>query len=300
MAATKPAAGTKNASNAAALLGKLASAGAKKAPANAKPTKWEMPLTAEAKVAALRWIDAKSVLEPVENRVEQGRDEFGEYALDVMAEKLMANKSKPSNPLIVVYKDDGKTPDHQFQYSLQDRFKKFDLPSGDVDLRDHFVSSLTTVGLHPTDAEKLVDNELDFSPVPEVLSPKELLEGRYGEKREWIESTDAMKAAGNKLVALLLWDGSADSTPEALTGDEQALVIQSRSGVTVKAGFYDRVATYCQSKAQLLGVFKVIKPIFSMGFLKFALSDTETDKTSRKIEAAADILGTVTTSGDDD
>lgn len=299
MAVTKPAAGTKNASNAAALLGKLANAGAKKAPANAKPTKWEMPLTDEAKTAALRWIDAKSVLEPVENRVEQGRDEFGEYALEIMAEKLMAHKSKPSNPLIVVYKDDGKTPDHQFQYSLQDRFKKFDLPSGDVDLRDHFVSSLTAVGLHPAEAEKMVDNELDFSPVPEVLGPKDLLEGRYGEKREFIESTDAEKVAGNKLVALLLWDGS-DPAPEPFTPDEQAMVIQSRSGVTVKAGFYDRVATYCQTKTQLLGVFKIIKPIFSMGFLKFALSDTETDKTARKIEAAADILGTVTTSGNDD
>lgn len=76
-------------------------------------------------------------------------------------------------------------------------------------------------------------------------------------------------------------------------------MVQSKSGVTVKAGFYDRVATYCQSKVQLLGVFQVIKPIFSMGFLKFAVSDTETDKTRRKIEAAADILGTATTYSDD-
>lgn len=295
--ATKPATGNKNAGSAAALLGKLASAGTKKAPAASKPSKWELPLTDEAKTAALRWVGGKAVLEPVEKRVEQGRDEFGEYALGVLAEKLFANKSKPSNPLVVVYKDDGKTVDHQFQFSLQDRFKKFDLPTGD-DLRDHFVNALTTVGLHPTEAEKLVDNELDFSPVPEVRSPKDLLEGRYGEKREWIESTADEKAAGNKYVALILWDGTGD-VPTPLTADEQALVVQSKSGVTVKAGFYDRVATYCQSKVQLLGVFQVIKPIFSMGFLKFAVSDTETDKTRRKIEAAADILGTATTYSDD-
>lgn len=297
--ATKPATGNKNAGSAAALLGKLAQAGTKKAPAASKPSKWELPLTDEATVAALRWINGKSVLEPVEKRVEQGRDEFGEYALGVLAEKLFANKSKPSNPLVVLHKDDGKTVDHQFQFSLQDRFKKFDVPNGDVDLRDHFINALTAVGLHPSDAEKLTDNELDFSPVPEVRSPKDLLEGRYGEKREWIESTAEEKEAGNKLVALILWDGTGDA-PAALTPDEQALVVQSRSGVTVKAGFYDRVATYCQSKAQLLGVFKVIKPIFSMGFLKFAISDTETDKTRRKIEAAADILGTATTDDSDD
>lgn len=297
MATTKPATGNKNAGSAAALLGKLANAGTKKAPAASKPTKWELPLTDEAKAAALRWVGGKAVLEPVEKRVEQGRDEFGEYALGVLAEKLFANKSRPSNPLVVVYKDDGKTVDHQFQFSLQDRFKKFELPNTD-ELRDHFINAISAVGLRPADAEKLVDNELDFSPVPEVRSPKDLLEGRYGEKREWIESTADEKAAGNKLVALILWDGTGD-VPTPLTADEQSLVVQSRTGVTVRAGFYDRVATYCQSKDQLLGVFKVIKPIFSMGFLKFAISDTETDKTRRKIEAAADILGTATTDSDD-
>ena len=296
---SKPATG-KNSGAAAGVLGKLAALGKPAKPASsAKATKWELPLTDEAIADALRWVGGKAVLEPVEKRVEQGRNEFGEYAIGVMAERLFANKSKPSNPLVILKKEDGKTADHQFQFSLQDRFKKFDLPTGDVDIRDHFVSALTGVGLHPTDAEKLVDSELDFSPTPEVKDPKYLLEGHFGEKREWIESTAAEKAAGSKLVAFLVWDGTGD-TPEPLTPDEQAIVIESRNGVTVKGGFYDRVATYCQNVQQLLGVFKVIKPIFAMGFLKFALSDTETDKTRRKIEAAAEILGTTTSDDSDD
>ena len=138
---------TKNANNAAMLLGKLTKAGTK-APVNAKPQKWELPLTHEAKTAALRWINAKSVSEPVDSRLSRSRDEFGEYALEVMADRLIQNNSKPSNPIVVIYKEDGKTPDHQFQYSLQDRFKKFDLPAGDIDIRDHFVSSLMAVGLN--------------------------------------------------------------------------------------------------------------------------------------------------------
>jgi hypothetical protein len=293
--ATKPVAGKTTSGAAAGVLGKLASLGSVKPKAKATSTKWELPLTPEAEADALRWVGGKAVLEPVEKRVEQGRNEFGEYALSVMAERLFANKSKPSNPLVILKKEDGKTHDHQFQFSLQDRFKKFDLPEGDVDLREHFVNALSAVGLRPADAEKLVDNELDFSPVPEVKSPKELLEGHFGEKREWIEATDDQKSAGNKLVAFLVWDGTGDA-PEPLTPEEQVLVIESRNGVTVRGGFYDRVATYCQNKEQLLGVFKVVKPIFSLGFLKFALNDTETDKTRRKIEAAADILGTATTS----
>lgn len=292
MATSKLATGKSGA--AAGVLGKLASLGNPAKPASSKAAKWELPLTDEAIVDALRWVGGKVVLEPVQKRVEQGRNEFGDYAISVMAERIFANKSKPSNPLVILKKDDGKTADHQFQFSLQDRFKKFDdLPKGDVDIRDHFVSALTGVGLHPTDAEKLVDNELDFSPTPEIKDPKYLLEGHFVDKREWIDSTDAQKEAGSKLVAFLVWDGTGD-VPEPLTPDEQAIVIESRYGVTVRGGFYDRVATYCQNVQQLLGVFKVIKPIFAMGFLKFALSDTETDKTRRKIEAAADILGTET------
>ena len=289
----------KNASSAASALGKLAALGKPKAPASSKPAKWELPLTTQATEDALRWIGAKAVLEPVEKRVEQGRDEFGEYAIGVLAQRLFDNKSKPSNPLVVVRKADGKTVDHQFQFSLQDRFKKFDLPSGDIDVRAHLISALTSVGLHLPAAENLVDNELDFSPTPEVKSPKDLLEGHFGEKREWIEATAAEKSAGAKLVAFLVWDGTGDA-PEPFTSDEQAIVIESRYGITVKGGFYDRVATYCQNVQQLLGVFQVVKPIFSMGFLKFAVSDSETEKTSRKIEAAAEILGTTTTSDDND
>ena len=299
MTTTTTKAGNKNAGAAAGVLGKLAALGKPKPAAAAKAAKWELPLTPEATADALRWVGGKAVLEPVEKRVEQGRNEFGEYAIRVLAERLFTNKSKPSNPLVLIKKDDGKTVDHQFQFSLQDRFRKFDLPAPEVDVRDHFISTLVAVGLHPTDAEKLVDNELDFSPTPEIKSPKDLLEGHFGEKREWIESTAIEKAAGNKLVAFLVWDGTGDA-PEALTPDEQAIAIESRYGVTVRGGFYDRVATYCQNVDQLLGVFKVVKPIFSMGFLKFAVSDTSTDKTRRLIESAAEILGTSTTDNSDD
>ena len=275
--------------SAAAVLGKLASLASPKPKAASKTVKWELPLTTEATADALRWIGAKAVLDPVEKRLEQARADFGEYALREISNKLCANKNKPSNPLVVIRKEDGKTIDHQFQFSLQDRFCKFkDLP--DDNLREHFVNALIGVGLHPTDAAKLVDNELDFSPIPEVKSPKELLEGTYGEKREWIEATSAQKAAGAKLVAFLVWDGTGD-VPEALTPEDQAIVIESRNSVTVRGGFHDRIAMYCQSGEQVYNVYQVIKPIFAIGFLKFAISDDEVTRSARKIESSSDILG---------
>lgn len=297
----KPTTGrNKSAGAASGVLGALAAL----APTTAKPkaskqTKWELELTPEARKDAERWINGKTVLEPVAKRVENAKNDFLDYALDVMVTKLFANKTRASNPLVILKKEDGKTVDHQFQVTMTDKFKyRFpDVPEG-VDARDHFIEVFQNVGLHPNDAENLVDSELDFNPITGFRTLTELLEGRYGEGREWIEASDEDKVAGGKFAALLLWDGAGDP-PEALTPEEKALVIQRSPGLTVKAGFYDRVALYCQDKKQLLGVFKVIQPIIYPASPKFAINDTETDKTRRKIEAAADILGTATTDSDD-
>lgn len=292
--AGKPAAGRK-AGAAADVLGQLAAL----APTTAKPkagkaSKWEMPLTDEAKEAALRWLNGKAVQEPVNKRVENAKVEFELYAVRHMAEKLFANKSKPSNPVVVIRKDDGKTVDHQFQFTMTDKFKyRFPEVPEDAEPRDHFIEIFKQIGLHPSDAERLVDNELDFNPVVGIRSLTELLEGRYGEGREWVEASDEEKTAGQKLAALLTWGGERPA-PAPLTPDEKAIVVERSAGMQVKAGFYDRVATYCQSIDQLMGIFKVIQPIAYPVYAKFAINDSETLKTRRKIEAAADILGTST------
>lgn len=298
--ATKSTTGRKNAGAAAGVLGALAAL----VPTTAKPkagqqTKWIMELTPEATADAERWVNGKTVLEPVEKRVENAKNDFLEFALDVMVTKLFVNKTKASNPLVILTKEDGKTVDHQFQITMTDKFKyRFpDVPEG-ADPREHFVEVFQNVGLHPSDAENLVDNELDFNPITGFKSLTELMEGYYGAGREWIEASEDNKIAGQKFANLLLWDGTGDA-PEALAPEEKALVIQRNPGLTVKAGFYNRVATYCQTKEQLAGVFKVIQPIIYPSSAKFAVNDTETDKTRRKIEAAADILGTVTVESDD-
>jgi hypothetical protein len=296
MATTKS--GRKNAGAASNILGQLAALVPVDTKPKSKQNKWEMNLTPEARSDAERFVNGKAVLEPVEKRVENSKNDFIEYALDVMAEKLMTNKSKASNPLVVLYKEDGKTVDHQFQVNMTDRFKyRFpEVPDG-VEARDHFVEVFQTIGLTSKNAQDLVDNELDFNPITGFYTLTELLEGSYAEGREWIESSEEKKEAGRKFAALLLWDGTGKS-PKPLTIEEKSLVIKRSPGMTVKSGFYDRVATYCRNKDELLGVFKVIQPVIYPAYVKFAVNDTETDKTRRKIEAAADILGTVTTNED--
>ena len=302
--------GKKNSGAAADLLsqiGKIVPTTAK--PKSGKVPKWEMVLTPQAQEDAKRWVAARTVQEVVDKRVDNAKAEFNDYAIRIMAEKLFASKSRPSNPLIVLKKkveENGVTKeveDHQFQFTFQDRFTyNFkEIPDG-VDPRDHFIKMFTEdVGLHPAEAEKFVDNELEFTPVTGFRNLSELMEGKTGKGREFIEATPEQQEAGRKLAALALWDGS-DPAPEPLTPEEKGLVFVRKNGLSAAAGFYDRVATYCQNVDQLMGIFKIVKPIAYPVYAKFAMNDSPADKTRRLIESAADILGTATfdAEGDDE
>ena len=262
------------------------------APKPGKASKWEMELTAAAKQDAIRWISAKTIHEAVNSRMENAKNDFSAYATRLMAEKLFANKTKPSNPLVVIKNDAGK-PDHQFQFTMTDKFKyRFpEVPEG-VDPRDHFIDIFEQIGLHPSEAEKLVDNELDFNPITSLKPLTELMEGVYGAGREWIDASEYSKKAGQKLAALLMWQ-DGEPAPAPLSLAEKAMVIQRSAGMVVKAGFYDRVATYCTTVDQLMGIFQIIQPIAYPASPKFGINDSETDKTRRKIESAADIIGSM-------
>lgn len=260
-------------------------------PVKAKSTKWELPMTQESEVLAVRWIGAKVVYDPVKARMDNAKDDFNEYAVRIMAEKIFDSKNKPSNPIVTTHKEDG-TVDHQFQFVMSDRFSyNFpDVPEG-VSARQHYIDALTDAGISDENAENLVDDELDFTPITGIHDFQFLTEGRYGEGREWIESSAEMKNAGSKLAILLAWDGDLNCVPQPLTMAERALILKHDTGVKVKAGFYNRVASYAENVDQLLTIFKFIKPVAYPAYPKFATNDTKVDQAERTVKAAADILG---------
>lgn len=259
-------------------------------PKAGKNNKWVMELTKEAYDSATDWANSKVLSDLFDTRLTNARAEFCEYATQVMVEKIFNNRSKPSNPLVVV-QDDDKRPDHQFQFTMMDKFTFgfAEVPEGQS-AREHYIQQLVDVGLHPNDAERLVDNEIDFAPIQGFRPLNELLEGRYGERREWIEADEATKNAGRKLISLVMWDGSG-AAPEALTVEEKRLVTNFKTGLNVRAGFYDRVAGYCQNLDQLRAVFTLIKPIVSLAYLKWGMQDSETDKAKRMLIVAKEIIG---------
>ena len=97
----------------------------------AENQRWSLPLTPEAQETARKWINAKVVFDPAKSRMENERDAFVDYAMNVMCEKLFANKSRPSNPVVQIRNSAGQVESH-FQFLMTDRFKVRlpDVPKG--------------------------------------------------------------------------------------------------------------------------------------------------------------------------
>ena len=263
--------------------------------------KWELPLDPAASTSFIRWIEAKVVAEPVLKRLENSKEELSEYCLREMAKRLFESKSKPSNPELKTCNDKGQV-DHQATFLMTDKFKyRFpEVPEG-TSATNHFIQVFINLGLHPTDAERLVNNEVIFTPITGIRKLNEMLQGRFGEGREFIPASVEEQTAVRKLVAYLRAVANPGEMVEVepLTPAEKALIMERDSGITVKSGFYNRVATYVQNVDQLLAIFKVIQPVVYPAYPKFAQSDTVVNQTERKKAAADDIIGTTVVTDDD-
>lgn len=282
-----------NANAVAGLLDQLNDLVPAKAPPKAgAKQKWEVELTGRDAENFIRWLEAKSVGDLVDARLETSKDELTGFGLNLWANTLWKTKNKPGNPVFIV-KRAGST-DCLATFIVQDKFKtRFpEIPEG-ANPRDFLVGVFVDLGLEQADAEGLVDNELDLSPVVGITSLTELTQGKYGEKRAWIDATPEQQEAGRKLLAFLTARPGDDGnvTVEGLTPAERVLLIQRGTGVKVKAGFYSRVCTYVHSAEQLRAVFKVIVPIAYPSHQKFGVNDTPNQRATRLIESAAGIVG---------
>lgn len=265
----------------------------KKSEANKE--KWELSLDPLAEKTAVQWVSAKTIWDIVNARMNNTKEQFCSYALEKMAEKMFQVQCHPGNPNVVIESKDGQA-DHKFILVMQDNFKvevPKNYPEGvnQLDwLKDHYKSLLESVGLSEENAKDLVDSEMEIFPVTGIRSLTELLDGHYGEKRVWVDSSEDEKIAGTKLAALLMWDGKT-SPPEPLSPSDKSIIVRRDTTVTIKSEFYSRITMYCDNVEQLKGILSIIKPIMFPSDSKFAVNDSEPVKLQRKIEAAAEILG---------
>lgn len=274
----------------AANLAKMISdAGVSQAPPQSKkPDRWEMKLDDKTATAAEQFVGATTLMKACETRVENTKSQIVSYCSKEVIKKIWENKSKPSNPEILLRDSNGEI-DHRFIFMCQDRLKVEhpEIPEK-ADVKEFFVEIFKGVGLSEKNATSLVENELNFNPVTGIRSLTELLDGYYGSGREWIESGSEEKAAGFKLAKLLMWDGNG--TVEPLSPTEKALVVKTNPNVVVKSEFFNRVAMYCENLDQLEGVFSVIKPVYSVGHVKYAMTG---NKTARATIVANDVVSSL-------
>ena len=149
------------------------------------------------------------------------------------------------------------------------------------------VGLLTTHGLPPAVARKLVECELTITPTNRIRSFTELRDGRPGEGGEWVEASEEGNAAGAKVLAFLRWDGVSDPRPTALTGTERESVIERGFDVEVREGFFGRATNYARNPDELMAVLKVFVPtVRCVRGERIASS-----RPDRLVAAAAEIIG---------
>jgi hypothetical protein len=229
-------------------------------------------------------VEAKTIAEIANSRQEAETAFVESEMFNVFANSLFNNGTQPANPRLLTERD-GKT-DMSGIYQVQNRFK-VNVPE---DAAKSFEERLTHtlinfVGLDETNAQNLVENEIDATPETSIRPFNELAVGHY-EGKEFVAATEAEQTAAQKIMLFVTGEPS-----DPLTSDEMQLVIRKVDKVKVKDGFFERLKSYCETVEQLTGVLRVITPTNFVSHMKFAVSDTPEVRQERLVEAASRLLG---------
>ncbi len=240
----------------------------------------EVKLTHEAEKTMRGFAPAKELFDHFESHLDNLKSEVKELVFPLYVDTMWSQKSQPANPAIKVSRESDGKPDIESVYIVQEKYKV------NADSADAATKLLIDLGVPPTDAVRLVENELDFSPfvgirLEEMVRGHKVADG-------WIEATEAEQALATKIMQWYNGDG----TVKPPTPEEQQLGLEVKPNCRVKSGFLERVAGYAQTKEQLSAIFKVIAPVAFAKGGKFGISDSLDEKNTRLLQEAAKILGT--------
>ena len=250
--------------------------------AEKKPERPMVEVPDEALEAFQRLVGAKAVLDVVESRADAEKGIVHEIMLDAFAKTLFDHGTQPVNPRFYIDKDGRDDMTGVFQ--VQTRFK-VNIPEGDESPDERIVQALVFAGIDKKTARLLVNNEVDAEPVVSLRPFNELVNGHYVGK-QFVKATQEEQAAGEKLLAMVM-----GQKVKPLTEDERDLVIRKEDKTKIKGGFFERLASYCESSDEVLSILRVITPTHFVSHMKFGVSDTPEERQSRLIDEAADILG---------
>ncbi len=256
--------------------------GARKITKTKKTDRPTVDVPRDALISFKRLVGAHSILEVAKSRQDAEESIVNEIMLDSFINSLWLNGFVPTNPKLLVEKND--RPDMTGIFQVQQRYK-VTIDKGDNTPKDRLIEALQASGLNEENAQRLVENEVDAEPIILLRPFNELVNGHY-EQKEFVPATEKEQAVGQKLLNFVMGN---ESIP--LSDEEKDLVVRREDRFKVKDGFLQRLKTYCNSKAELSGVLHVIVPVHFVSHMKFGISDTPETRQTRLVDEAAKLLG---------
>ena len=162
-------------------------------PATPKPaskSRPEVKLTPEATVTMRNFAPAKELFDHFESHLDNLKAEVKELVFPLYVDTMWSQKSQPANPAIKVSRESDGKPDIESVYIVQEKYKV------NADSEDTAIKLLVDLGVPPTDAARLVSNELDFSPYVGIRLEEMVRGHKAGDG--WIDASDADQALAPK------------------------------------------------------------------------------------------------------
>ena len=220
------------------------------------------------------WYPDKVLADVFKSNMDNAKEGLNNGLFTAWVHNMWQQKTQPQNPKIQATNAAGQV-DIESTYIVQEIFKvqatsiaEFATQLQNMDVPAPVIEAITSSG------------EVDFTPFVTTRDIKEMVKGRQ-EGEAWIEATPAEKDVATKLLTFI----------KTLTPEEQGLILKREADVNIKKGFLNRLPNYVQSEEQLAKVLMVVKPTAYPKGAKFGVSDSITERNTRLVAAASEILG---------
>jgi hypothetical protein len=241
-----------------------------------KPVEQERPTMAvppSVLKAFVRLVPALRILKIAEARKEIEEGIIYDELMGVYCEVLFNQGCRPTNPRLIVKKDDGR-PDLSGLFQVQEKWK-LTYEKGESPAAVRLAAALVKAGFDQLTAERIVKAEVNTTPLTTLRKPL----------NELAIGTDLERSGAEKLINLACGESAVPLTPQ-----EKAAVLTKIENVEVREGFLQRVKQYCANPAQVKALFKVIGPVHFVSHAKFGESDTEEQRTLRLAQEGQQLI----------
>jgi hypothetical protein len=227
-----------------------------------------VPVPANLLPAFERFAYAKEIEEIALARMKAEEGVLKDTLINSFAESLSKMKCKPANPRLTVAKD--SKPDSEGLFQVQSKFYPQADPECQGGAKEKLVSALQKAGLAAEVAEKVVVSEVACADKTTIRPFSDMIEGAPIEQQ-----------LAERLMKLLM---------DNFTDDERKLMLAPQEKYEIKDGFFERLAMYCPSKAEIMACIKVLRPVHFLSHLKVGLSDTPQGKLDKLCDHARDLI----------